>query len=234
MGGGDHNAVFLRFQPIVSSAFVVGLTGGIGAGKSTVCREFECLAVPIIDADIAAREVVIPGSEGLGEVVSAFGREILSIDGSIDRGKLRHRIFENDGDRTRIEAILHPRIRERIGDQLAAVTSPYCILCIPLLVEKGGYENVDHILMIDCPTEVQIARVMERDNLTRLQVEAIMRSQASREERLRLADDVIDNSARVEALRAQVEALHVVYTQIADKLKLERQSNAEHRKRSAE
>jgi len=217
----------------VSGEFVVGLTGGIGAGKSAVCREFERLAVPIIDADIVAREVVAPGAAGLGEVVSAFGPDILNTDGSIDRSKLRQKVFENDGERARLEAILHPRIRARISDHLSAVESPYCILCVPLLVERGGYKNVDRILVIDCPTEMQITRVMKRDKLTRIQVEAIMRSQATREVRLELADDVIENATPVQELRAQVEALHAEYSKIADKLKQEHQSNAKHGQRSA-
>lgn len=196
---------------------VVGLTGGIGSGKSAVCREFERLAVPIVDADVVAREVVAPGSPGLEAVIAAFGHGILAPNGEIDRRELRRLIFDDNDKRARLEAILHPRIRERIHEQLALARTPYCILCVPLLVEKGGYDNVNRILVIDCPTEVQIERVMVRDNLTRQQVEAIMRSQATRDERLRLADDVIENSDRLEALRAQVEALHAKYTAIANK-----------------
>jgi len=215
------------------TALVVGLTGGIGSGKSAICREFERLSVPIIDAYVVARDVVAQGSQGLADVVAAFGKAILAPDGTIDRGKLRQLIFEDDTRRADLEAILHPKIRDRIDDQLAAVTSPYCILCVPLLIEKGGYENVDRVLVVDCPTEIQAARVLERDHLTRKQVDAIMRTQATRELRLRLADDVIDNSAGLEALRAPVEALHAQYTALADQLNKERQSNAEHRNRSA-
>jgi dephospho-CoA kinase len=217
----------------VSSELIVGLTGGIGSGKSAVCREFEHRSVPIIDADIVAREVVAPGSAGLAEVLAAFGRGILDPNGSVDRGKLRQLIFADDRKRDTLEAILHPKIRASIGDQLAAVESPYCILCVPLLVEKGGYKNVNRILLVDCPTEIQIHRVMDRDNLTRKQVEAIMATQATRDERLRMADDIIENSDRIEALETQVQALHAKYMAIAEQTRLERQSNAEHRDRTA-
>lgn len=211
----------------MSSQLVVGLTGGIGSGKSAVCREFECHAVPIVDADIVAREVVAPGSSGLAEVVAAFGAEILS-SGNIDRGKLRQIVFTDDTKRAALESILHPKIRERIENQLAALDAPYSILCVPLLIEKGGYQNVDRILLVDCPTEIQINRVMERDNLTREQVDAIMRSQATRDERLRAADDVIENSDRIEALRGRVQELHAQYMAIAQQTSQERHSNAGH------
>lgn len=217
----------------MSCDLVIGLTGGIGSGKSAVCREFERLLVPVVDTDVIAREVVAPGSTGLEEVVSTFGEDVLGRDGAIDRGRLRQVIFADDKKRAALEAILHPKIRERVRDQLAAVTSSYCILCVPLLVEKGGYENVDRILVVDCPTEVQMARVMDRDNLTQAQVEAIMRSQATRDQRAQLADDIVENSDRLEALRTAVEAHHVRYTAIADQLKQERQSNADPRDRSA-
>ena len=217
----------------MSSELVVGLTGGIGSGKSAVCREFERHSVPIIDADIIAREVVAPGEVGYAEVAESFGREILSPAGEIDRTKLRQLIFADDGKRATLESILHPKIRERISNQLAAVASPYCILCVPLLVEKNGYQNINRILVVDCPTEIQINRVMTRDDLTRKQVEAIMQRQATRDERLRMADDIIENSDRIEALRSQVQILHAQYITIAKQLRQERQSNARHRDRGA-
>jgi len=206
----------------VTAALVVGLTGGIGSGKSAVCREFERLGVPVIDADIVAREVVAPGTDGLAAVVARFGDDILAADGTLDRSRLRALVFADDAERGALEAMLHPRIRDRIGAQLAAVSTPYCILCIPLLLEKGGYKNVDRILLVDCPVETQITRVMARDNLTRPQVEAIMRSQATREDRLKIADDVVENSGGLEALRAPVEALHAKYSQIARQLNQQR------------
>ncbi|TDJ67578.1 MAG: dephospho-CoA kinase [Proteobacteria bacterium] len=222
-------------QPGVSEnpRLVVGLTGGIGSGKSAVCREFERLGVPIVDADVVSREVVALGSIGLKEVVSTFGNGIVNTDGSIDRDKLRSLVFQDDAKRTALEAILHPKIRERIHVQLAAITSSYCIICVPLLVEKDGYQDLDRILVVDCPRELQIARVMERDNLTRNDVEAIMRSQATRQERLRLANDIIDNADRMEDLKISVEAHHKQYMAIAEQLRQEQQSNAEQREQRA-
>ncbi|MFT4561573.1 MAG: dephospho-CoA kinase [Gammaproteobacteria bacterium] len=198
------------------SVFVVGLTGGIGSGKSAVCREFERLDVPIVDADIASREVVALGTTGLLAVVTAFSTDILNTEGTIDRAKLRQLIFEDESKRKKLESILHPLIRDRINSQLEEIQSPYCILCVPLLVEKRGYENLDRILVIDCPIEIQIERVMARDDLTRVQVESIMQTQASREQRLRLADDIVENAAGLDSLRGPVEALHTKYLMAAE------------------
>ncbi len=206
----------------MSPALIVGLTGGIGSGKSAVCHEFEQLSVPIVDADVAAREVVASGSVGFTAVVQAFGEEILS-SGAIDRRKLRQVIFADETKRATLEGILHPRIRENIDNELAKLDSPYCILCVPLLVEKAGYQNVDRILIVDCPTEVQIRRVMERDDLTRAQVEAIMRTQATRDERLRVSDEVIENSGEFEDLEIQVQILHAKYMAIAELTRREQQ-----------
>ncbi len=200
----------------MSARLVVGLTGGIGSGKSAVTAEFERLGVPVVDADIVAREVVMPGSDGLTEVVQAFGTDVLGANGMLDRKKLRLRVFDDDTQRKHLESILHPKIRDRIRHKLDAITTPYCILCVPLLVERQGYENVDRILVIDCSEELQITRVMARDNLTRSQVEAIMRTQATREHRLAVADDVIDNSRDLEALRAPIAKLHEKFTDIAE------------------
>lgn len=199
----------------MSLPYVVGLTGGIGSGKSAVTREFERLGIEIVDADIVSREVVAPGSEGLAEVVAEFGHDILDESGNIDRRKLREIVFQDERKRLRLEAILHPRIRDRIDEMLAAVRSEYAILCVPLMVEKRGYENVDRLLVVDCPEELQIARVMARDELTQPQVEAIMQTQATRESRLAVADDVVENSDTLEALRPQVDRLHQRYVQAA-------------------
>lgn len=200
----------------MSARLVVGLTGGIGSGKSAVTAEFERLGVPVVDADLVAREVVMPGSPGLREVVAAFGTDVLGADGMLDRKQLRLRVFDDDTQRKRLEAILHPKIRDRIRHKLEAITTPYCILCVPLLVERQGYENVDRILVIDCSEQLQITRVMARDDLTRSQVEAIMRTQATREQRLAMADDVIDNSRGLDALRAPIAQLHAKFTEIAE------------------
>lgn len=200
----------------MSARLVVGLTGGIGSGKSAVTAEFERLGVPVVDADLVARDVVMPGSDGLREVVAAFGADVLDADGMLDRKKLRLLVFDDDTQRKRLEGILHPKIRDRIRHKLEAITTPYCILCVPLLVERQGYENVDRILVIDCSEELQIRRVMARDNLTRPQVEAIMRTQATREQRLAMADDVIENSSDLDSLRAPIARLHAKFTDIAE------------------
>ena len=216
----------------MSSDLLVGLTGGIGSGKSAVCREFERLDVPIVDADIVSREVVEPGTDGLRAIVDLFGIEILDADGTLDRARMRQLIFEDEKKRVMLESELHPRIRDRIRDQLDAIETPYTIMCVPLLVEKHGYENIDRVLVVDCPLETQISRVMSRDSLTRQQVESIMKTQASREQRLRLADDIVENAYGIEALRDPVRTLHTKYTTITDQLKSERQTNAKHRHRS--
>lgn len=216
----------------MSSDLLVGLTGGIGSGKSAVCREFERLDVPIVDADIVSREVVEPGTDGLRAIVDLFGIEILDADGTLDRARVRQLIFEDEKKRVMLESELHPRIRDRIRDQLDAIETPYTIMCVPLLVEKHGYENIDRVLVVDCPVETQISRVMSRDSLTRQQVESIMKTQASREQRLRLADDIVENAYGIEALRDPVRTLHTKYTTITDQLKSERQTNAKHRHRS--
>jgi dephospho-CoA kinase len=216
----------------VSSVVLIGLTGGIGSGKSAVCREFERLGVPIVDADIVSREVVEPGSDGLRAVVEFFGDEILDSQGLLDRARLRQLIFDDEEKRVTLESILHPKIHDRIREQLDAIETPYSIMCVPLLVEKHGYENIDRILVVDCPVEIQILRVMKRDNLTRERVGSIMRTQATREQRLRLADDIVENASGIESLRKPVQILHDKYTTIAQQLKSEPQANAKHRDRS--
>jgi dephospho-CoA kinase len=199
--------------------FVVGVTGGIGSGKTTVCREFQKLGAPMIDTDQVAREVVAPGMPGLAAVVAAFGPEVLTADGQLDRRRVRQLVFATPDLRLRLEGILHPLIRQATDAQVAAAGYPYCLVCIPLLVERGGGNRVDRVLVIDCPPEVQTARVMVRDELTAPEVAAIMRSQASREDRLAAAHDVLENSGDIANLRPQIAALHARYLQLADEVK---------------
>jgi dephospho-CoA kinase len=189
----------------------VGLTGGIGSGKSTVANLFAELGVPIIDADRVAREVVEPGERALEEVVAAFGPGVLEPTGRLDRAALRARIFANEQDRTRLEAILHPRIRARMETLAEEASAPYCVLCIPLLVETRQLDLVDRVLVVDAPEELQVARVCARDGLAADSVQAILRAQAPREARLAAADDVVRNGGDVADLRRQVEALHRRY-----------------------
>ncbi len=198
--------------------FVVGVTGGIGSGKTTVCREFEIFGVPVIDTDQVARDVVAPGTPGLAAVVQAFGTEILSSDGQLDRRRLRQVVFANPALRVQLEGILHPLIRRETDARVLAAAYPYCMVCIPLLVERGGGNRVERVLVIDVPEDVQVARVMHRDELTAPEVAAIMLSQASREDRLAAAHDVLENSGDIAELRPRIAALHARYLQLADEV----------------
>jgi dephospho-CoA kinase len=192
--------------------WVVGLTGGIGSGKSTVADNFAAQGVPVIDTDAIARDLTAPGGAALDAVRAAFGEAVMQADGTLDRAALRRRVFSDNTSRHRLEAILHPLIRQRVEQALATLTAPYALIVVPLLVETGGYRDVlDRVLVVDCPEDLQIERVMARSGLTRDEVTAILAAQASRAERLAAADDVIVNSASPEVLRTQVAALHRRY-----------------------
>lgn len=194
---------------------VVGLTGGIASGKTTVANLFERRGVPVVDADVAAREVVSPGSEGLNRLVEAFGEQMLSADGSLDRAALRRHIFATPTERQRLETILHPLIRAELVASLARASGPYALLVAPLLLEARLTDLVSRVLVIDVPEEVQIQRLMTRDGSDRGQAEAILGAQMSRRGRLGLADDVILNTGDPAALEPQVERLHSLYLQLA-------------------
>lgn len=175
----------------------VGLTGGIASGKSLVADAFARLGVPVVDADVLAREVVTPGSDGLAAVVDAFGSEVLAADGQLDRRQLRARIFADDAARARLEQILHPRIRAAMDAQLdahAAAGADWALAVIPLLVETGQRDRFDRILVVDAPEAVQVARLQARDHASETEARAILERQADREQRLRHADDVIVNA----------------------------------------
>lgn len=192
--------------------FVVGLTGGIGSGKSTVAALFAELGVPVIDTDIIARQLTEPGSAALEMIRARFGDEVMQAEGRLDRDALRRRIFHDDSARHALEAILHPRIRRAVEEMLAAQVAPYVLVVIPLLVETAGYrEMLDRVLVVDCPVDTQIARVRARSGLASDEVEAILAAQVGRAERLAAADDVIVNTASPEALRAAVTSLHWRY-----------------------
>jgi dephospho-CoA kinase len=199
--------------------YVVGVTGGIGSGKSTVCEEFAALGAPVIDTDQVAREVVAPGTPGLAALVAAFGQDILNDQGELDRRRMRQQVFANPALRQQLEAILHPLIRTGTQEKIDAAGYPYCLVCIPLLVERGGVNRVDRVLVIDVPEAVQIARVIARDELTASEAAAIMQSQASREQRAAVANDVLENSGPLSALRPQIAALHARYLQLAQAAK---------------
>ncbi|MGA9163445.1 MAG: dephospho-CoA kinase [Thiobacillus sp.] len=192
--------------------WVVGLTGGIGSGKSTVADSFAAQGVPVIDTDAIARDLTAPGGAALDAVRAAFGEAVMQADGTLDRAALRRRVFSDSASRHHLEAILHPLIRQRVEQALGTLTAPYALVVVPLLVETGGYRAVlDRVLVVDCPEDMQIERVIARSGLTRDEVTAILAAQASRAERLAAADDVIVNSASPEALRTQVAALHRRY-----------------------
>jgi dephospho-CoA kinase len=198
--------------------FKVGLTGGIGSGKSTVADCFASHGVPVIDTDVIARELTAPGGAALEQIRAAFGDTVLRADGTLDRAALRRRVFADSAPRRQLEAILHPRIRQAVEQRLATLSAPYALIVIPLLVETGGYQDLlDRVLVVDCPEDVQIARVMARSGLTHDAVRAILAAQAGRAERLAAADDVIVNTGSPEALHAEVAALHHRYQALAAK-----------------
>lgn len=192
----------------------VGLTGGIGSGKSTVAGLFAELGVPIIDADVAARTVVAPGSPALDEIVRLFGADVVE-NGKLRRDKLRSQVFNDPQRRQRLETLLHPLIRAEMDELVRKVKFAYCILCIPLLVEAGWQNDVDSILVVDTTEALQIVRTMQRDGLTAADVEAIMHSQVSRQARLAQADEIIRNDGDIDDLRMQVNHLHDLYLQKA-------------------
>lgn len=195
--------------------FTVALTGGVASGKSTVERLFASRGIEIVDADHVAREVVAAGTAGLADIVEIFGTDVLSADGSLDRRAMRERVFADERARRQLEAIIHPRVREVLRQRASEVHSAYGMLVIPLLVESGDYAWVNRVLVVDVPREVQRERLLKRDGISRELAEAMLDAQASREQRLAVADDVIDNSADLESLDAAVERLHRRYLQLA-------------------
>lgn len=197
----------------------VGLTGGIGSGKSTVADCFASHGVPVIDTDVIARDLTVPGGAALAEIRAAFGDTVLRADGTLDRAALRGRVFADIAQRRQLEAILHPRIRQAVEQRLATLKAPYALIVIPLLVETGGYQDLlDRVLVVDCPEDVQIARVMARSGLTHDAVKAILAAQAGRAERIAAADDIIVNTGSPEALGAEVAALHLRYQALSNKI----------------
>jgi len=195
--------------------FTVALTGGIASGKSAAADAFAALGAHLIDADVVARELVAPGSPALAEVVRAFGAGVLQPDGSLDRRRLRAIVFAHDGERRRLEAILHPRIAAEMRARATRAPALYHLLVIPLLVESGRYDWVDRVLVVDVPRELQLERLTARDGIDRAMAEAMLDAQASRAERLALADDVIDNAGSLADLERQVRALHARYAALA-------------------
>lgn len=191
--------------------WILGLTGGIGSGKSAVVEHFATLGVHWVDADQAARWVVEPGTPALGRIVERFGDSMLAADGTLDRAALRARIFDDPEQRRWLEQLLHPLIGEAVDQYLAQADSPYAIMVSPLLIESGRYRQVDRILVVDVPEELQLQRAVRRDQASEAHIRAILQAQASREERLRHAHDVLLNDRDQAWLRAEVERLHQFY-----------------------
>jgi dephospho-CoA kinase len=202
-------------NPANPRIFRVGLTGGIASGKSTVARLFAALGIPIIDSDELAREVVAPGQPLLTQIAERFGSQVIAADGSLDRRALRDVVFADPSARTALEALTHPAIAEASERQAGTAGGPYQIHAIPLLVEKNLASRVDRVLVVDCDEETQIRRLQARDGSPIEQARAILAAQASRAERLAAADDVVSNAGDMQALRRQVEKLHVSYLEFA-------------------
>ncbi len=193
----------------------IGLTGGIGSGKSTVCRLFSEFGAPIIDADIIARQLVEPNSSALKKLVSQFGKKILNPDQSLNRAYLRDLVFSDKTQKAQLDQIMHPLIYDEIEKQIQELDCKYCIIAIPLLLETQQMQRVDRIAVVDCNADTQLLRVVSRDHLKPEQVVSIIASQMPRQQRLSFADDVIDNSGSSAQLAEQVKRLHNSYNLLA-------------------
>ncbi len=199
-----------------SAPFTVALTGGIASGKSAVADRFSALGVEVIDADVVSRELVAPGGAALAEIVATFGVEALDADGALDRRAMRERVFADPAARRTLEAVLHPRVRTTLRERATHSTAVYVLLAIPLLAENAShYDWVDRVLVVDVPRETQITRLVARDGITPTLAVAMLDAQASRGQRLAIADDVIVNDGTLERLYAEVAQLHARYVALA-------------------
>lgn len=187
---------------------IVALTGGLASGKSSVARRFEELGVPVIDADVVARQLVEPGAPALAEIVEAFGADVLDGRGRLDRARMRERIFGCEADRRMLESILHSKVRREMRDFAASADAPYVLFVIPLLVETGQAPDMDRVIVVDAPRTLQTARAAARDGSPPATIEAMLDSQATREDRLAIADVTIENTGGLEMLRERVDAVH--------------------------
>jgi len=199
----------------IKKIFRVGLTGGIASGKTMIANLFVELGVPVIDTDEIARQVVEPGRPGLAGIVTEFGPHVLTPNGHLDRSRLRKLAFADADRRRRLEAILHPLIRERTLETAASTGGPYQLIVVPLLVETGFRQLVDRVLVVDCPEFMQRQRLLDRDTEDPEQVQRMIAAQISREARLSAADDVLDNSGTPDQAREQVAILHRKYLELA-------------------
>lgn len=195
-----------------SPTFVIGVTGGIGSGKTTVCNLFhELFAIPVIDADIIAKDVVKKNQPALRAIVAEFGEDILTDSGELDRPKIKNIVFSQPAKRKVLEQIVHPKVRNEMRLQISRVNKSYCLLSVPLIAESTDKSIFDRILVVDCDEKIQMERVISRDRLANETVVAIMRAQASREDRLVIADDIIINNGPTSQLNDQVQLLHETY-----------------------
>ncbi|MFP6816881.1 MAG: dephospho-CoA kinase [Pseudomonadales bacterium] len=197
------------------SKWVLGITGGIGSGKTAVSDRFQALGITVVDADVASRVVVEPGRPALAAIAGHFGDEAINNDGTLNRAELRKRIFADPEERKWLEKLTHPLINQYLLEELANAKSPYAILVSPLLAETGQSRFCQRIVVVDVPIELQVERTMSRDDNDEAQVRAIIAAQASREERLKLADDVIVNDQCLEHIDAEVTRLHQSYLEMA-------------------
>lgn len=195
--------------------WVLGVTGGIGSGKSTATDRFSSLGISVVDADQVARDVVACGTPALQAIAERFGDRVIQANGELDRAALRAIIFADPSEKTWLNALLHPAIREHMLTQLQTATSPYVVLSAPLLLENGLEQYTDRVLVIDLPEALQIQRTQTRDQVDSDQISAIMAAQLSREERIAKADDILDNSGSVAELHAKIDRLHEYYLRIA-------------------
>lgn len=203
----------------MNNPFSVGLTGGIGCGKSTVADLFAARGASVIDTDQIAHALTAPHGAAMPALVAEFGADYATLDGALDRAKMRALVFADPGARTRLEAILHPRIRDATTAAALLATGPYLIFVVPLLIESGTWRTrVNRVLAIDCPEEVQVARVMARNGMVEAQVRAIMAAQVTRAQRQAAADDILLNDDGLDALLPQVERLHAFYLDEAARL----------------
>ena len=193
----------------------IGLTGGIASGKTTVAGIFADLGVPVIDTDVIAREVVAKGAPALARIRDAFGDDVFNNDGTLDRKAMRKLVFSDVGKRRQLERILHPQIREAVVVQAHAVADPYMIVVVPLLVESPMKEFMDRVLVVDCSENVQLNRLLARDTENEEQARRMIAAQASRDERLAIADDVVLNDAGLDETRTRIEALHKAYLELS-------------------
>lgn len=196
-------------------AYTVALTGGIGSGKSTVANAFADLGINVIDADVIARQIVEPGTPALQAIVDHFGTEMRQPDGSLDRRRLRERIFNNTAEKSWLNALLHPMIQRETQQQMQQATSPYVLWVVPLLVENQLWHKADRVLVVDVSSQTQLARTIQRDNVSEHHAKQILAAQATREQRLAVADDVIDNNGTPDAIALEVARLHAHYLTLA-------------------